>query len=221
MSDWPESLTVAPIREWPGVRTQTPRPSPFRYGGKPVKLTSTLADLDTELRAIHAKDAELLVAIDPSKFRLDGRPYANAQATHPGVILSFEIPKVGRVSYPCDTFTTWEDNLRAIVLALEALRKVDRYGVGRHNDQYRGYLAIEARPTGAFTSDEAAMRFLMEAADMIVDPMLDVFAAYDADDRSRIARKALFKLHPDQGGDAEQFQKAMAAKVHLGANGLL
>lgn len=221
MSEWPDRLKVGPIREWPGVHARSRRSAPFRYNGKPVKLTTTLSELETELRAVRAKDAELLVAIDPAKFRRDGRPYANAIADHPGVILSFDIPKLGRVSYPCDTFTTWEDNLRAIVLSLEALRKVDRYGTTQHREQYRGFLAIEARAAGTFTSDEAAMRFLMEAADMIVDPTLDVFAAYDSDDRSRIVRKALFKLHPDQGGDSEEFQKAMAAKTHLGGAGLL
>ena len=161
MSEWPDRLKVGPIREWPGAHTRSRRSAPFRYGGKPVKLTTTLSELDTELRAVGAKDAELLVAIDPAKFRRDGRPYANAVAEHPGVILSFDIPKLGRVSYPCDTFTTWEDNLRAVVLSLEALRKVDRYGTTQHREQYRGFLAIEATAAPAgFSSADDALSFL-------------------------------------------------------------
>ena len=154
MADWPGDLDVAPIREWPGTYTTERRHSPFRGpGGKPTKLTTTLADLKRELEAIAAKDAQLLIAIPAEKFRRDGRPYANSVAEHPGIILSFEIRGVGVVSYPCDVFLTWEDNLRAVVLSLEALRKVNRYGVTKRNEQYQGFLAIEARAAGVFTSD--------------------------------------------------------------------
>src|SRR5690606_24676973 len=79
-----------------------------------------------------------------------------AKAAHPGVILSFD-SKVGHLSYPCDTFTSWQDNLRAVALALEALRKLDRYGVTKRGEQYRGFLAIEATaaPAGFATADDA------------------------------------------------------------------
>ncbi|QXN73972.1 DnaJ-like chaperonin [Microbacterium phage Blab] len=211
MSEWPGRLTVGPIREWPGAHTRSRRSAPFRYGGKPVKLTTTLSELDTELRAVAAKDAELLVAIDPAKFRRDGRPYANAIAEHPGVILSFEIPKLGRVSYPCDTFTTWEDNLRAVVLSLEALRKVDRYGTTQHREQYRGFLAIEATAAPAgFSSAEDALMFLAGVTGL---PYADYEVAY-------LLRRAKMVTHPDRpGGDAASFQRVMLAEAKLGSEG--
>lgn len=219
MADWPANLKVGPIREWPGVPTARRRPSPFRYSGKPVKLTTTLSELDTELRAVHARGAELLVAIDPSKFRNDGRPYANAQATHPGVILSFELEGVGRVSYPCDTFTTWEDNLRAIVLVLNALRRIDRYGVAKHGDQYRGYLAIEATaaPAGFFTADEA-IQFLAKVVESewengIVDTR--------PQNAKALLRGAQRRTHPDRGGDAGMFARVLLAEAKLREAGLL
>jgi hypothetical protein len=215
MSDWPDGMTVAPIREWPGAYTRSRRIAPFRYAGKPVKLITTLSDLDTELRAIHAKGVELLVSIDPANFRRDGRPYANAQAEHPGVILSFEIPKIGQLSYPCDTFTAWEDNLRAIVLALEALRKVDRYGVTKHGEQYRGFLAIEATaaPAGFATADDA-LAWLIDFTGLV---NLDGSAL-----RPRVAlREAQRKAHPDQGGDAATFQRVSLAEAKLREAGLL
>lgn len=215
MSDWPSNMTVGPIREWPGAYTRSRRPSPFRYGGKPVKLTTTLGDLDTELRALRAKRVELLVAIDPAKFRRDGRPYANAQADHPGIILSFEIPDVGPVSYPCDTFTTWEDNLRAVTLALQALRKVDRYGVTKHGEQYRGFLAIEATaaPAGFATAD-AALAWLADFTGLV---NLDGSAL-----RPRVAlREAQRLTHPDHGGDANLFQRVSLAEAKLREEGLL
>ncbi|UVG35401.1 DnaJ-like chaperonin [Microbacterium phage Zagie] len=210
MSEWPGRLTVGPIREWPGAHTRSRRSAPFRYGGKPVKLTTTLSELDVELRAVGAKDAELLVAIDPAKFRRDGRPYANAVAEHPGVILSFDIPKLGRVSYPCDTFTTWEDNLRAIVLSLEALRKVDRYGTTQHREQYRGFLAIEATAAPAgFANAGDARAFLARVSGL------------DASDVRTQLRHAQIRSHPDRGGDAAIFQRVSLAERKLRDQGVL
>ncbi|AWN04670.1 hypothetical protein HOT29_gp051 [Microbacterium phage Squash] len=216
MSEWPDRLTVGPIREWPGAHTRSRRSAPFRYGGKPVKLTTTLSELDTELRAVAAKDAELLVAIDPAKFRRDGRPYANAIAEHPGVILSFEIPKLGRVSYPCDTFTTWEDNLRAIALSLEALRKVDRYGTTQHRQQYRGFLAIEATaaPAGFATAEDAA-GFVRAVSG-------EKSEVTDREGMNRAVRLAKRNTHPDMpGGSTEVFQRVSLAEAKLRAEGRL
>jgi len=222
MTNWPSNMKVGPIREWPGEQTRNRRPSQFtrngtlvdgkRVGAGPVPLTKTLGELTRELRELGAKDAELLVAIPPEKFRQDGRPYASATATHPGIILSFEIPSVGQVSYPCDTFTTWEDNLRAVTLALEALRKVDRYGVTKRGEQYRGFLAIEARAgTAGFASTYDAQAFIRD------------LAGYDADETwtPRLFREAQRVAHPDRGGDADTFQRVSLAETKLRAAGLL
>lgn len=222
MSDWPSSMKVAPIREWPGEMTRTRRYSPFRgkrtINGKvhtnaEVPLTQTLSDLTRELREIRAKELELLVAIPPGqKWRQDGRPRADATPTHPGVIPSFEIPKVGRVSYPCDTFTTWEANLRGIVLALEALRKVNRYGVVKHGEQYRGFLAIEATAAPAgFSSREDALMFLAGVTGM----------RYADHPAINLVRAAQRMTHPDRGGDATVFQRVSLAEAKLRQEGLI
>lgn len=222
VSAWPDTMKVGPIRDWPGELTRSRTVSPFnrppkyvdgkRIPGAPVPLGQTLRDLDRELRELGAKDAELLVAIDPSQFRLDGRPYANARAEHPGIILSFEIPKVGPVSYPCDTFTTWESNLRAVALALEALRKVDRYGVTKRGEQYRGFLALEASamPPGFAQVDDAWA-------------FLKTVAGYESDETPtpRILREAKRAAHPDLGGDAATFQRVTLAEAKLREDGLL
>jgi hypothetical protein len=230
MSEWPSNLKVGPIREWPGEQTRSRVRSPFTRNGKwvdgklvgagPVPLTATLRDLDRELRELGAKDAELLVAIPADRFRQDGRPYANATAEHPGIILSFEIPRVGHVSYPCDTFTSWEDNLRAVALALEALRKVDRYGVTKRGEQYRGFLAIEATaaPSG-FATTHDAWAFLMRVA-----TGAGVVIRVENAERGAIAlalRSAQRKSHPDMGGDASTFQRVSLAEAKLREAGLL
>lgn len=220
---WPDNMAVGPIREWPGQLTASVsrRSSPFtrnvREEGKQwtqkraVPFTDTLALLDRELEFLGADDTELLLAIPPQKFRLDGKPYADAKAEHPGVILSFRT-NLGALSYPCDTFTTWQDNLRAIALALEALRKVDRYGVTKHGEQYRGFMAIEApnaMPAG-FTSTLAAERFIMG---LLPDADLDGMGP------AAVMRAAKRAAHPDTGGDAAIFQRVILAEQCLKQNG--
>jgi hypothetical protein len=211
MSDWPDNLQVAPIREWPGEFTRTRTRSLFKAG-----LSDTLQLLDRELWHLTETRAqrdslEMLIAIPAGAdaWRLDGRPRASAVPEHPGVIVSLD-SKFGHLSYPCDTFTTWQDNLRAVALALEALRKVDRYGVTKRGEQYRGFLAIEATaaPAGFVTASEAE-QFLRSVTDL-----------HEADVRAvlRVAQRA---THPDTGGDAATFQRVSLAEAKLRAEGLL
>lgn len=232
MSAWPDTMKVGPIREWPGTlrapanRQRAKFMRPGRWEGQkwipqsPMPLSVTLSDLDRELRHLHATDAELLVAIDPGQFRIDGRPYANAKASHPGVILSFDIPKVGHVSYPCDKYTRWEDNLRAVTAALEALRLVDRHGVTRHGEQYRGFLAIEATaaPAGFATAD-AALDWL---ATLVGDQWPGGRIPRERGAAvARVLRGAQRRTHPDHGGDAATFQRVSLAEAKLREAGLL
>jgi hypothetical protein len=197
-------MKVDPIGEWPGQLTTKRRPSNFAS-----TMTSTLGTLRRELFQLDAKDVRLQVAIPASQFRLDGFPRATAKAEHPGIILTMQT-NVGALSYPCDTFTTWEDNLRAIALALEALRKVDRYGVTKRGEQYRGFLSIEATSAPAgFATGEEAERFLRS------------IAGDSAETVKRALSRAQFATHPDRGGDAATFQRVSLAEAKLRDEGLL
>jgi hypothetical protein len=219
MAEWPSNMKTGPIREWPGTLTPAGarRVAPFTTPGAvsfrrdPVPITNTLELLNRELRMIGGRDVELLVAIAPDQFRIDGQPHARAKASHPGVILALQ-SKHGQLSYPCDTFTTWQSNLRAIALALEALRKVDRYGVTSRGEQYRGFLALEATamPSG-FADGEAALAWLLDFTDyhgVIVDP-------------KDVLRTAQRKAHPDRGGAAADFHRVSLAEAAMREGGLL
>lgn len=204
--DWPDGLKTGPIGEWPGVMTSRRTLSPFS-----ATLTSTLALLKRELRELGAKNTEMLIAISPGAFTLAGRPYANAKPDHPGIILSFDT-SFGHLSYPADQYTTWQDNLRAVALSLEALRKVDRYGVTKRSEQYRGFLAIEATaaPAGFATAD-AALTWLGRVTD--TNPL--------ANPPYVVLRKAQRRAHPDAGGDTALFQRVSLAEAKLRESGLL
>lgn len=213
MTGWPETLKSAPIREWPGELTRTRTSSKFKAG-----LSDTLNLLDREVWQLtenrtQRESLEMLIAIPAGSdsWRLDGRPRANATPEHPGVIVSLD-SRFGHLSYPCDTFTNWQDNLRAVALALEALRKVDRYGVTKRGEQYRGFLAIEATadPPG-FASTAAAFAFLESLVD----------GRTNRHEPARLLRGAQRAAHPDSGGNPEEFRRVTLAEARLREGGLL
>lgn len=198
MSDWPDGVTVGPIATWPGTLTPEWKRKTSPFG---ADLTATLELMRREVNAVtdtaaQRSSVEVLIAVPAEQFRLDGKPRARATATHPGVILSLE-SRHGRLSYPCDRFTTWQANLRAIVLALESLRRVDRYGVSSHGEQYRGYLAIESRATTS-----------VDDAFAVLDATLGVRVGREFSTDVRDAIRAAKRItHPDVTGDPSSLDR--------------
>lgn len=146
MVSYPPGMTLRPLDGWPTPRTTDRKRSRFESS-----FSDTLNLLDRELRMLDPRDrcyppSVLQIALREQDFRIDGMPRANTNPEHPGVILNIEPRNKPALSFPCDTFTHWHDNLRAIALTLEALRKVDRYGVTQTGQQYRGWQAIESSP---------------------------------------------------------------------------
>jgi len=166
--------------------------------------------LETELRAIAAKDGTVELAVADSEITVDGtRPKATARARHPGVILSFG-SKHGPLRIACDRFTGWQDNVRAIALGLHDLRRLDRYGIVRRGEQYRGWRALPAA-SGAPCSREEAAAVLARFSSFAVVEVLNGKAreAYLA---------AAGKVHPDRGGSEELFCAVKAAADFLEVN---
>jgi hypothetical protein len=211
-------ITYRPITIWPRDFTRGRRRSPFK-----AAYHSTFTLLERELRHANARAPVIQLALDPSQFRVsDGKPYANATPTHPGVILSFEKGKERLpLAFPCDTYLTWIENLRAIALALDALRRVDRYGVTQRAEQYRGWNALPpANPivTPHRMTVEAAAAFVANEGGPV--PWGDVLR--NADTFRAAKRRASMKLHPDQNGGVDRpewhmLQEATAVlEKHLG-----
>lgn len=179
--------TFRPISTWPGQMTRNRKRSRF---DSPWAMTLDL--LKTELRHIGARNIVIELALSESEIRGDGYPRAQARPEHPGVILSLE-SRHGPLRYPCDTFTDWQSNLRAIALALEALRKVDRYGVTKHGEQYKGWLRL---------SDGVANGRLAARGREIIRLLGS-------------EKAALLATHPDHGGSPEDFRAVQAARGPL------
>lgn len=230
-------LRFRPIQAWPPSFNREAldrRSSPFT-----ATYRDTLSLLDRELSHLGAQEATIQVDTAERNCRADGGMRHDAKVNHPGVILSFESRKFGTLSYPCDAFgpgerwtrslsggmgervrmPAWQNNLRAIALGLEALRKVERYGIAERGQQYAGWAAL---PPGiamgrAMTADEAA-RLLAKYLDGADggDLLWDEGTA-EHDLVARAYRAAAKVLHPDAGGDQEEFDRATRARDLLKA----
>lgn len=221
-------MTVRPIGEWPGKRTSYRKVAPFRQhdsgGTRKVPVGETLGLLRRELEMIGCRRAVIEAAFRDEDLRLDGWPKSSARTPgDPGVILRALDSKHGPLTYPCDTFTTWEDNLRAIALALEALRKVDRYGVTKSGEQYAGWKQIAASGTATLTA-QAATAILVARDPRSAHVTSDIAVAMQREalksrDKARDIYLAAAKAtHPDSGGDTEAFQQVQSCRAVLAAH---
>lgn len=175
-------IVFRPLERW-DRRVDASRPhSPFRA---PYQTTIDL--LERETRMLGARQVVVELAIQESDLRLDGQPYAGTKPRHPGVTVAFESTH-GPLKYTADRFTTWMENLRAVALGLEALRKVDRYGMTSRGEQYAGWKAL---PAGDGPSAERGRELIRVHGGV---------------------REALMATHPDRGGEARDFADVQAAR---------
>lgn len=185
------------------------RPSPF---SAPTGRTTRL--LARELRALDAERVVLEVALSETRIRADGLPRSDARPEIPAVRISFD-SRWGPLRYETGEYRRWEDNLRGVALSMEALRAVDRYGVSKRGEQYRGWRALPMStgdPRDRVVSTDDAIRVIHEV----------VGDRYDVDDvegafREEAIREALRATHPDRGGDHERFILVQRAKEILTA----
>lgn len=203
-------LVARPLEQWPGPLT----PEGMRHDSQfTASWSDTVNLLEKEVGMLAGHDATLVLqlAVTERDCRLDGWIRADARPAHPGAILAFD-SKHGPLRYSTDLYrhgstyggrylVGWQANVRAIALGLEALRKVDRYGIARGGEQYRGWKAIP-QTTG---QDAKALLFQVTG-----EP-----TPSDRDTKS-LYRWALRVAHPDQGGSRELLEQVMEAGRKLG-----
>jgi hypothetical protein len=180
-----------PIDNWPGAATPEwkRKRAPFRSA-----YAKTLDLLESELKHLKASDILIQAYLRREDIRNDGWPRSAARPSKPGIIVTFK-GTGGQMSFPCDRFDGWEDNLRAIALSLEALRMVDRYGVTRNNEQYRGFTAL---PPASNDRGPAITFFARVTGWQEIQIKSDPQGAY------RLAARA---CHPDTGGNEDLFNE--------------
>lgn len=211
-------LEFVEIDTWPQADTSERRNAPFK-----ATWFKTQELLTKELHNISATEVQLWTMHGLGQRRNDGTPRTDRQPSHPGVILTFKrqswndttkATEVVEMRFPCDTFTLWEDNVRAVALALEALRKVDRYGVNP-GSQYTGFRALPPAPNGhTQMTPEQAARFIIDNCGANI-PAQPKEIIENSDYTDLLYKLAAKRLHPDKGGDAMEFQKLEEARRML------
>lgn len=192
-------IKIQPIVQWVGQETKSVRRSQFRQ-----TYADTKKILHFELEKLNVIESTVVLSmfIHRNDIRVDGNLRANAKPFKQGVILSFTRKKFlgwqnGKsvyknipLRYPCDVFDDWQDNLRAIALSLEALRKVERYGVFSYEEIVERMSLPSAE--GKVSTMESAAEFIAKHSEFLAVEVL-----MNESMMTQAYRKAALKLHPD------------------------
>jgi hypothetical protein len=213
---------IRPLGLWTDPET------PDRLGSGTFKAAwqSTLDLLGYETGQLGAELVVMQVDIQEGALRRDGMLKAAAKVGHPGVAVSFE-SRFGPLRYATDRYAPrwsgdppgWQANVRAIALALQALRAVDRYGVSTRGEQYTGWSALPAaRAQGSqwFTEPGEARTWMVRSAAELNVP-------HEPDGSLPDLYKRLAKrMHPDVRGDDDLWDRldAAATLLELRKNGV-
>lgn len=196
-------------------------PTGDNYRSHP-RFSATYSETTDLLRreVAHLGAKEVVIQLDATEHQIrnDGFLRSDAKIEFPGVRVNIE-SRHGPLVYATDEFKQgsiwrsgrgsitipgWHSNLRAIALSLEALRKVDRYGVSKHGEQYRGWNAL---PPGT-PMPAAKMTYEQACTWLQLDPM-DGISKGNIKEHYRLLSK---EHHPDHGGDPEMFHQLAEAR---------
>lgn len=204
---------IRPLVAWTDPET------PFRRGAHLFRASwdDTLTLLGYEIEQLDGKDPVVFqVDVQETDLRRDGMLRTHARVGHPGVVVSF-VSRFGPLRYATDAYEqqygyglkSWQANIRAIALALQALRAVDRYGVSKRGEQYAGWKAITAGGATFATSDEAAT-WMRHYADEELG--IGEFSSFGA-----LYRAMARKMHPDTGAPRADWDRLDEARRMLTA----
>lgn len=162
----------------------------FQSRGTALTMAGAITRLSGELSRLGASNEILSTNVET---RLDGLPRSGQpEPSDSGAAVYFTLKGKPRC-LACDAWDRVADNVAAIAQHIDALRRIDRYGVGTMEQAFAGYQALPAQAASWFTVLE------------FTDPpkTWDVI-------ESRY--KSLARVHhPDAGGNTETMAKINAA----------
>lgn len=164
---------------------------------KALSVISAVARLEAELDRLGARNPTLSTNVE---LRLDGRPRSDSEPKDPGAAVYFSFKGKATV-FACDKWDRVADNIAAIAAHIDAIRRIERYGVGSLEQALAGYKAL---PADSAADWRAVFGFKAGTA-----PSWDaVDSAYKA-----LARE----LHPDVGGNGEGMTQLNRAREFAAA----
>lgn len=110
-------------------------------GSKELSVADATRRLIVELGRLGVRDYDFILSTNV-QLRLDGLPYSNQKdPADPGAAVYFKLKGQPR-ALACDRWLRVADNIAAIAAHVEAIRAVDRYGVGTLDQAFAGYAAL-------------------------------------------------------------------------------
>lgn len=185
-------MSLAYPLHWPLRQPRTAAGKRRRASNFKRSMARACQDVEHEVRMMQASG---LVVSSNVELRIDGFPRSGRVAPgDPGVAVYFTRKGVQLV-FACDAYGLVEQNLQAIAMHLEAMRGMERWGVGTLDQAFAGYQALPE------TAGE--------------DPWFKVLGLEDAprstSDLQEAYRAAARRAHPDTGGSHDAFVRVQRA----------
>jgi hypothetical protein len=166
---------------WPRVSERVP--SRFTSQRRDITIHGAIQRLEAELERLGATDAMLSSNL---KLSLGGVPFSGqAEPKDAAVAIYFKLKGHDRV-LACDRYTSASGNIAAIAAHIDALRRIERYGVGTIEQAFAGYAALPPpsddnrppwrtilgfKPNGPVTVDDVRVNYRALAKQAINDDM--------------------------------------------------
>lgn len=188
--------------EWPIQVPRTMTPQRARFGA--VGMGAAIDGLRAELRRLGALD---VVVSSNVALRIDGFPRAGLpEPKDAGVAVYFRLFNLKRLSrpycLPCDRWHRVAHNIRAIALHIEAMRGMERWGVGSIEQAFAGYAALPAPGADWWAVFGIEKQTLGDGGKLAVLQIVE----------ARFAER-LKAAHPDLGGSHEEMVRLNAARA--------
>lgn len=132
---------------WPVGWRRTPaeqrKAATFSHYKQTITVSIATSQLLHELRRLGVPYGEWVLSTNV-ELRLDGQPRSErGEPADPGAAVYFRMRAGGKPKvFACDKWTRVGANIAAIARHIEALRAVDRYGVGEMEQVLAGYTAL-------------------------------------------------------------------------------
>ena len=158
-----------------------------------VTIYAAVQRLQKEIDRLGGSSPTLSTNVPP---RLDGWPVSSAtQPSDPGVACYF-LFRAKAIVLACDKYRTVAENIAAIAAHIDALRRIERYGVGTIEQALAGYRALPAD-----TAADWRTVFGFQADERVTVAQLDTRFR----ERARVS-------HPDVGGSEIEMAHIIRAR---------
>lgn len=140
--EWPLGWKRCRVRrhgQFKTVTSETTATGTYKRG-RPISMQDATRRLEIELDKLGVVESTLSTNV---RLTLSGRPRGDENPGDPGAAIYFVYKKKPTV-LACDTYWRLPDNIAALAAHLEALRAIERYGVGTIEQALAGYKALPA-----------------------------------------------------------------------------